>query len=190
MTGPAHRDLQRVVASLAAHLAEQVDGMLSDDRVAAGREALERLGDADHARDLDALDPLEAAWLADELRRRWGGVGDVLLDPVAWVDGPAVGDGDGEEAVRLTVSVDGLDPGWTVAWSGAVVGEDPATATWQPPNLEQPGSAPVGSRATEAPRPAVTARVMGRGPDGRLILTTSWWPPPEPSLPPVPGDGG
>lgn len=185
MTGPAHRDLQRVVASLAAHLAEQVDGMLTDDRFAAGREALERLADADHARDLDALDPLEAAWLADELRRRWGSIGDVLLDPFAWVDGPEVrdgeGDGDGEEAVRLTVGVDGLDPGWTVAWSGATPDEDDAaTATWAPPTVEPGGASPEGPDETGTSHPAVTARVMGRGPNGRVILTAFWSPPRPP----------
>ncbi len=167
MTDPAHRDLRRVVASLAAHLAEQVDGMLTDDRFAAGREALERLGDADQARDLGAVDPREAAWLAEELRHRWAAIGDVLLDPVAWMDAPdAV---DGEEAVRLTVRVDGLEPGWTVAWSGATPDENhPAVAT------------------VTSSRP-VTARVMGRGPQGRVILTAAWEPDtPRPSPMPAP----
>jgi hypothetical protein len=163
VTSPAHRDLQRVAASLAARLPDQLDGLLEDPRFEAGRQALERLRDPAVARDLAGVDPREAAWLEEELRRRWAAIGDVVLDPVAWVEGPPALDQ--TAPVRLTVRTDGLEPGWTVAWSGADPDPEDPTAALLP--------ADVGPSPTDAPA-SVTARVMGRGPDGRVILLARW----------------
>lgn len=153
-------DLPRVVASLAARLPDQVEGMLDDPRFEAGRAALDRLRDPAHAETLNLLDPREAAWLADELRRRWAAVGDVVLEPVAWIEEHARGAGTdgGDTTARLLIRVDGLEPGWTVAWTGAT--PDPTDPTI---------AAPSGAGA-------VTARAMGRGPSGRVILAASWDP--------------
>ena len=154
MSTDTHRELQRVASALAARLAGQVDQMLDDPRFAAGAEALARLSDPAWRAGLDDLDPREAAWLTEELTRRWATLGEVVLDPVAWVE---AAESAGDDApVRLTAHADGLEPGWTVAWNGAVPDDgDPAVATWSRP-------APV------------TVRVMGRGPVGRVILTASW----------------
>lgn len=167
----AHRDLRRVVGSLATRLPDQMEGMLDDGRLEAGRQALDRLRGASHASGLDALDPAEAGWLAEELLRRWAALGDVVLDPVAWIEPAApLGDAEGDPGatVRLVVHTDGLEPGWTVAWNGAVAHEDDAT-------VAVPTSA----------EPA-TARVMGRGPQGRAILTARWEP--TDSWSPAPGE--
>ena len=167
MTAPAGRDLQRVVAALASRLEAQVEGMLDDPRFEAGRNALERLRDASYVRDLDAVDPLEAAWLADELGRRWAAVGEVVLDPIAWIEG----DVDDGGRVRLTVRTEGLEPGWSVAWNGAVPEDDPGVATG---SAHQP----------------VTVRVMGRGHEGRTILTATWEPQQAPHAPEAPPASG
>ncbi|WP_298460235.1 hypothetical protein [uncultured Cellulomonas sp.] len=162
MTAPEVRHLHRVLASLDAHLDGGLDGQLAglcaDPAVAEGRAALTRLVDPDHAARLaDELDPREAAWLAEELLRRWAVLAPPVLDPQAGLDrttGPA--------GTRLTVRVVGLDPGWTVAWTGAQPDPDePGTATW------------TGRSA------GVTARVLGRGPAGRVVLAARWDPPGE-----------
>ncbi|MFE9692367.1 hypothetical protein [Micromonospora sp. NPDC005806] len=154
----AHRELQRVVTSLAARLDGQFDGLLAADRFAEGREALERLQDAAARARLDALPEEEAAWLAAELVQRWAAIGPVELDPVAWLEvEPPLADPDGPAGTWLRVLVDGLEAGWTVAWAGAE------------PDADNEQRARAG---TETAR--VVTRVMGRGPAGRVILVATW----------------
>jgi hypothetical protein len=162
----AHRELQRVVTSLAARLDGQADGLLAADRFAEGRGALQRLQDAADLSRLDALPEEEAAWLAVELVRRWAAIGQVELDPVAWleVDEAAGTAAEVPSGTRLRVRVDGLEAGWTVAWVGAE------------PVPDDESRARAGTQSSR-----VVARVMGRGPGGRVILVATWTaePPPE-----------
>ena len=149
MSTPETDRLRRVLASLSAHLDEQTEGLAQAGHLTDGRDALARLTDPDRAEqvaaDLAELPAAEAAWLADELERRWGLFGTPVLDPEARLV-PAQDDAD---VVR--VEVDGLEPGWSVAWTGATPSElEPATAT-----------------RTGGP---VTARVRGRAAHGRVVL--------------------
>jgi hypothetical protein len=173
VTGPEVRHLLRVLASLEAHLDEQLegqldgllDGLTADTAVAEARAALARVADPEYgARLADELHPSEAAWLAAEIVRRWAVLASPVLDAQVTVvarDGdPVPGDG-GPGQVRLVVEVVGLDPGWTVAWIGAEpVPDEPAAAIWAGP-----------------PSGGVTARVLGRGPEGRVVVAAGWRPP-------------
>lgn len=155
VVGGARSELDRLLAAMADRLDTQLEGLLAADRFAEGRAALVRLGAAEHRSRLADLEPEDAAWLAAELRRRWGRVGEAIMEPHMWIEeDPGAGPG-----VRLTVRVDGLEEGWTVAWSGA----------------ESDGGDGV-SASVDAQAPQVTARVMGRGPGGRVILTATWQP--------------
>lgn len=164
MSGAEVQRLLRVLASLDAHLDDQVDGLSADPVIAEARAALARLAQAaqpGHLTSLaEELEPTEATWLTEELLRRWRLLAEPVLDPQLSL--VAI-----EEAgqVRLAVEVLGLEAGWTVAWTGAVPeDEDARTAVW------------TGGGA-------VTARVMGRGPGGRVVLVAAW-PAPLPG-----GDG-
>jgi hypothetical protein len=154
--------LLRVLVALARHLPDQLAELLPAERFADGRAALARLGDPDDLqRQLGALGDEEAGYLTTELLRRWAAVAPVTLDPLALLSGPAtVRRG---EPVTLALLVEGLDDGWTVAWSGAQPGDDQTTAT-------------VVADA-QAGTARVTARVMGRGQTGRTILTPAWTAP-------------
>lgn len=158
MTGPEADRLRRVLSALATHLDDDVDGLTREPHLAAGRDALDRLADPAHLAALDGLPAEEADWLARELERLWGQVGRVVVEPAARVEVDADG-----PPTRLVVRVDGLEPGWTVAWSGARGdADDPATATWEPdPDRHDP---------------TVTARVTGRGATGRVLLVAHWRP--------------
>lgn len=197
MTGPEHLHLRRVLSSLAARLDEQTEGLSAARELDEPRQALARLTDPDRADEvLEAfgaeLAPAEAAWLAEEVLRRWALVGTPVVDPVVRVvpaasplpadvaADPAAGAeprgrGAAGRTVRLRVEVDGLDPGWTVAWTGAEVQPAGSDGTGQGADdawhREDGGSAVWTGEAA-----VVTARVMGRGAEGRVVLTASWWP--------------
>ncbi|MFV0524140.1 MAG: hypothetical protein ACK5RL_06550 [Acidimicrobiales bacterium] len=147
-------DLERLLASLAARLPGQVGDLVDADRFATGRQALARLADPATRASLRTLDADDRRWLAGELWRSWALIGDPVVDPVARLE--PVGGPDG--AVGLTVRVDGLEAGWTVAWTGAEPDPDDS-------RIGLTGGGPART---------VTARVAGRGPDGRVILTAVW----------------
>lgn len=158
LTGPAAQ-LDRLLAALADGLPGQLEGLLDAERFASGCAALSRLADPAHRRPLAALDLGDVEWLLAELRARWTRVGESSLAPCAWIE-PSEGEG-GE--VRLVVHVDGLEGGWSVAWTGAE------------PHAEDPGVAWVRTSGSST----AAARVMGRGPQGRVILSTTWVRDPE-----------
>ncbi|HZI98455.1 MAG TPA: hypothetical protein VFD41_13100 [Actinomycetales bacterium] len=156
MTGTDVQHLLRVLASLDTHLDDQLDGLSADPAVDEGRAALARLADPEHAAGLAGeLEPAEAAWLAEEIVRRWSLLASPVLDPQACLVAT-----EEPEQVRFLVDVVGLDPGWTVVWTGAEpTADDAAAAVWSPTSA------------------GVTARVIGRGPGGRVVLVAGWQPP-------------
>lgn len=198
MTGAGSVHLRRVLASLAARLDEQTEGLSAAEAFSEARQALDRLADPTRADEvLEALDAevsaAEAAWLAEEVLRRWGQIGRPVVDPLVRVvpvasappshdedtgttatGDPLVRGGEGAP-VLLRVEVDGLDPGWTVAWTGATAqaarAEGPGGAEADPPQSGAAGWALWTGGAAE-----VTARVMGRGAEGRVVLIASWRP--------------
>jgi hypothetical protein len=195
MTSPEHLHLRRVLTSLAARLDEQTEGLSAAQELEEPRQALARLTDPARASEvLEAfgaeLAPAEAAWLAEEVLRRWGLLGTPVVDPVVRVvptstappvdvvvdpTGAAEPHHGTGTTVRLRVEVDGLDPGWTVAWTGAHAQPSGASAAG-----EGEGSAQDGENGAWAlwtgEAAVVTARVMGRGAEGRVVLTASWRP--------------
>lgn len=195
MTSPESAHLRRVLASLAARLDEQTDGLSAAEELTELRDALARLTDPATADEvLEALDAelssAEATWLADEVLRRWAAIGRPVVDAMVRVvpaasaqdadaGSAATGDPLGRAAARtpvsLRVEVDGLDPGWTVAWTGATAqpdgSDDPGGADADAPRAAQDGGALWTGETAE-----VTARVMGRGVEGRVVLTASWRP--------------
>ena len=209
MTSPEHLHLRRVLSSLAARLDEQTEGLSAARELDEARQALARLADPTRADEvLEAFGtevaPAEAAWLAEEVLRRWALVGTPAVDPVVRVvrvvgvdpatpslpvdaePGPAAvaeprGRGAPGTTVRLRVEVDGLDPGWTVAWTGAEA--QPTGADGAGEGDDDAGHGEDGGWAMWTGEAAlVTARVMGRGAEGRVVLTASWRPDDTPEV--------
>lgn len=132
---PPRTRLDAVLAALALDLPESHRLLLAAEELVAGRTAIEGLADpAVRAKTVDALEPAEAAWMADRLLAAWARIGDSRMEPaaailgpdMAWVPGPQAG---------FEVVVLGLVPGWKVDWSGPLRA-DGATAELfaDPPN--------------------------------------------------------
>ncbi|MBS0644407.1 MAG: hypothetical protein JSS43_31460 [Proteobacteria bacterium] len=161
MTGfPPDAKLAQVVRSLLTALPEDHATLLQADRFAEARDALVRLADPAWLQAaVGATTPGEAAALADRLLQRWSRLGPVRLEPAAAIDGPAeiwIGDAAPDTAYRAVVS--GLEPDWSVLWSGdAAVLPDGHSARLTVDD------------ANESARLAV--RVIGRSEQGRCIVT-------------------
>ena len=129
---PPRARLARVVRSLTQHLPGQLEGLLDVPRFADGGQALLRLKDAAHLEAaLAGLADADAAWLADTLLARWERVAPVRLEPEVAIVAPAeVWLGAEARRVPLTLSAEGLDPGFEAQWEGDVlVGPPSAKAT-------------------------------------------------------------
>ena len=205
MTSPEHLHLRRVLTSLAARLDEQTEGLSAARELEEPRQALARLTDPARAGEvLEAfgteLPAVEAAWLAEEVLRRWALVGTPVVDPVVRVvrvvpaapslpvdvaaDATAAAEPRGDTtSVHLRVEVDGLDPGWTVAWTGAEAQPTGAEATGEGDGAAGHGGDGAWALWTGGTA-VVTARVMGRGAEGRVVLTATWRPEDTPEVSP------
>lgn len=160
MTGfPPHAHLAQVVRSLLATLPAEYATLLQAERFAEARDALARL--ADSARlgaAVAATTPGEAGALAARMLQSWALLGPVRLEPAAAIDGPEevwIGDTAPDAVYRVVTS--GLEPDWSVLWSGD------ATA------LPDGGARLTADGLGETAR--IAARIIGRGEQGRCILT-------------------
>jgi hypothetical protein len=178
---PPRDQLARVTASLARQLPERYPAILADDRFAEVRAALTRLAEpAAPAAAVAGLSAAEAERLAEEMLRRWAVLGAVDLDPAAAIVGPdrvRVG-----ETATYEVVADGVEDGWTVAWTGparpagAGSGADPAAGAGSVADpQDRAGGGVVGGRTAvlggTAPGPIrLGARVFARAGGRRRVL--------------------
>jgi hypothetical protein len=150
---PPRARLDAVLAALARDLPQSHAALFEAQELDAGRTALAAMADAGlRTRTADALNPIEADWMADRLLAAWARIGSPRVGPAAcllapddmWL--PA-----GEAEIRLEVVVLGMAPGWEVRWPETVTG-DGAAATLI-------AAAPTGEGAATV---TVSAQVIGR----------------------------
>jgi hypothetical protein len=86
----------------------------------------------------------EADWLARELWRRWSSMGDPVLDPAAFLTIPEeIWIGSAPVRLPFELIVIGVDDGWTVSWSGPVIGTTPPVLLIEPPRHGMPWRAAI-----------------------------------------------
>jgi hypothetical protein len=125
---PPRRKLAQVLRSLAKHLPAHVAPLLEHARFSEDAAALRRFADAAHLNAAtDALDPGEAAWLAELLLERWSLVAEPILEPeVAVVAPDEVWVGNEPVDVVLSLETFGIEPGWEAVWEGDLAPGPPA----------------------------------------------------------------
>lgn len=155
-TLPPRQRLELVLSALCRRLPSQLGGLLDVSRFTEARSALLRLADPRWASQAVAsMDEAEAAWLAEQLWARWASVGQPAFEPVALLSLPQeVWVGAAPIRTPVELHVLGVDDGWSVRWSGPVIGANPAVLLIEPPRTGAPWRAAV--QAT------VSARVGGR----------------------------
>lgn len=158
---PPRARLVHLVRSLAAALPGQVGGLLDAPRFAAGRDALLRLADT-AGEAASAMEPDEAAWLADTLLTRWAQIADPVLEPFAALLAPdELWIGDGPVRAPITVATEGVDDDWEAVWEGAVLPTPPAqTAVLAVEPLAADGRATATVRARVRARARAGARCL------------------------------
>jgi hypothetical protein len=117
---PPRERLALVADSLVRRLPEQLSVLLSAERFADGRAAIERLSaPGATARAAAGLPPEEAQRLADLLLERWASVGEVQLDPAAAITGPEeVWASEQPGPVPYEIATLGVGGDWTAEWTG------------------------------------------------------------------------
>ncbi len=163
---PPRERLVHTVSSLIRHLPEHLGELLDAERFGEGAGALGRLADPEAlAAGAAAMDPAEAAWMADLLLERWARLAEVELDPAVAIVGPDdLWLSRRPRTVELRIATLGVDEGWTAEWTGdAEPGKDGRSArlTAEPP------------RDDGAVAARLRVRVIGRAEGRRCVLVAS-----------------
>lgn len=137
--------LQLILTALCRRLPTQVGELLDASRFAEARGALLRLADPRWAGEATtAMTEEEADWLARELWNRWSSVGTPVLDPTAYLTIPEeIWIGTAPVRLSFELIVIGVDDGWTVTWSGSVIGTTPPALLIEPPRRGAPWRAAI-----------------------------------------------
>ncbi|MFT4976544.1 MAG: hypothetical protein ACI8S6_002449 [Myxococcota bacterium] len=142
---PPRQRLSLILSALCRRLPVHVGSLLDAPRFSEARSALLRLADprrADAA--MDSMSDAEAAWLAEVLWSRWASIGQPALDPMVLVIAPAeIWVGASPVRVPVDLVVLGVEDGWSVRWSGPVIGSSPPVLIIEPPRTGAPWQATV-----------------------------------------------
>jgi hypothetical protein len=132
---PPRQQLELVLASICRHLPGQLGVLIDDSRFDDARSPFMRLADPRWAVEAAAaMSEAEAAWMAEELWRRWARIGRPMLEPTARLGIPdEVWVGDRPVRVPIQLVVLGMDEGWTARWRGSALAGDPPILLAEPP---------------------------------------------------------
>ena len=161
---PPRDYLAHVARAISRRLTEDCAYLLGTEHFAEEAALLERLRRPEHlAQGVEAMQPAEAARLAERLLARWGRIGEVELEPAVAILGPDdVWLSDQPCKITLRLATLGVEEGWNAHWMGDLsVAEDGhiAELKLEPPVGEEPVTVTLG------------VRLMGRAEDERCVLS-------------------